>query len=246
MRWLWGELRARPEAFACLNDPGRVIGRYQLLRALHEKGVNDFNVHRVRDLDRVQFPAFVRYENLHRGNLSGLLRSRTELEDALAALLLGGEREEDLIVTEWLDYRSEDGYFWKYGAHICGEEILAKHLFISTQWMIKAKYSDRSLVGDKEQAFIDANEHVDQLRPVFELSGCDWARVDYSFWRGRLQVWEVNDNPEMGKKWKTDRGRRRAHAVFFPRFTAAINRLCAPIEPGADVEFPVPSAVALG
>jgi hypothetical protein len=92
-------------------------------------------------------------------------------------------------------------------------------------------------VGTEEYDFISANPHVDLLEPVFELSGCDWARVDYSFYRGRLQVWEVNDNPEMGKKWKHDLGRRRAHAVFFRRFESSIDRVTSQIEPGPPVEW---------
>src|SRR5690349_4831580 len=81
-RSLWSFLKSKPDCFACLNDPSRIIGRYRLLRALHEQGLNDFNVHRVNELDAVRFPAFVRYENLHRANLTGLVSSRDELEDA--------------------------------------------------------------------------------------------------------------------------------------------------------------------
>lgn len=241
-RWLWRELGSRPDCFARLNDPDKTQGRYSLLRTLHEKGINDFNVHLLSDLSAVRFPAFVRYENLHRANLTGLVRSRDELEDAVAAMLTRGERPEDLMVTEFVDYKSDDGLYRKWGAHICGTEILAKHVFVGRQWMLKKKYSVQSLVGGEEFEYISTNPHAKMLEPVFEASGCDWARVDYSFWRGRLQVWEVNDNPEMGSKWKYDVGRRKSHAVFFRRFETAIDRLCDPIEPGSDVEFSLPAS----
>ncbi len=236
-KWLWGELSARPSCFVCLNDPSRVIGRYRLLRLLHERGLNDFNVHRLSSLDSVVFPAFVRYENLHRGNLTGLLRSRSELEDAVASLLLSGEREEDLIVTEFLDYRSSDGYYWKWGAHVCGGRVLAKHLFVGSQWMMKMKQSQFRIAGAEERAYVSANPHVAMLEPVFETSGCSWARVDYSFYNGRMQIWEVNDNPEFGKKWKHDIGRRPAHAVFFRSLERALDEVSAGIESGDPVEF---------
>lgn len=229
---LWSFLSARPEAYACLNDPGRCIGRYELLRRLHESGANDFNVHRLSDLGGVRFPAFVRYESLHRANLTGLVGSQDELEDAVARLLLRGERAEDLIVTEWLDCRSEDGYYRKWGAHICGDAILAKHVFVGTQWMLKMKHSKRRLVGTEEYEHVLANPHVDLLRSAFETSGCDWARIDYGFYKGRMQVWEVNDNPELGKKWKHDLGRRRAHAVFYRRFEKAIDDVTARLVEG--------------
>jgi hypothetical protein len=231
---LWNGLSAHA---VCLNEPGRVIGRYQLLRALHERGVNDFNVHRLSDLGSVRFPCFVRYENLHRANLTGLVSSLSELEDAVARLLLVGEREEDLIVTEWLDYRSEDGLYRKWGAHICGDAVLAKHVFVGEQWMMKMKQSRIKYSRDEEFEYVTSNPHVELLRPVFELSGCDWARVDYSFYRGRLQVWEVNDNPEFGKKWKHDLGRRRTHAVFYRRLEAALDNVSARIEAGPDFQI---------
>ncbi len=236
-KWLWGELSFRPTCFACLNDPSRVIGRYRLLRQLHERGLNNFNVHRLCSLDSVVFPAFVRYENLHRANLTGLLRSRSELEDAVASLLLSGERQEDLIVTEFLDYRSLDGHYRKWGAHICGSHVLAKHVFVGTQWMMKMKQSRFRLAGAEERAYVTENPHASLLEPVFDAAGCDWARVDYSFYDGRMQVWEVNDNPEFGKKWKHDLGRRATHAVFYRRLEAAVDEVSAGIEEGDPVEI---------
>jgi hypothetical protein len=244
--WIWSELAARPAAFACLNDPSRVLHRFPFLRALHEQGLNDFNVHRLDDLGRVRFPAFVRYENLHRANLTGIVRTRDELEDAVAGLLLRGERADELIVTEFLDYRSEDGLYRKWGAHVCGSRVLAKHVFVGTDWMLKMKHSRRRLVGGEEREYVRANPHAATLEPVFELSGCTWARVDYSFWKGRMQVWEMNDNPEFGKKWKHDLGRRPAHAVFYRGLEAALEEVSAPLEPGEAVEIgPVPVGVVL-
>lgn len=235
--WLWDALAQRPDCFACLNDPHRVIGRYRLLRALHERGMNDFNVHLLSDVDRVRFPAFVRFESLHRANLTGLLQSRAELEDAVSRLLLRGEREEDLIVTEFLDYCSEDGHYRKWGAHIVGPRIIAKHVFVGDQWMMKMKQSRGSLARGEEREYVTSSPHVALLEPVFDLAGCTWARVDYSFWRGRMQVWEVNDNPEFGKKWKHDIGRRATHAVFFRRLESALDEVSSALEPGSPVEF---------
>jgi hypothetical protein len=240
-RWLWNRLSSQPSCFACLNDPSRVFGRYRLLRLLHERGVNDFNVCLLSELDRVRFPAFVRYEHLHRANLTGLLHSRGELEDALALLLLRGERASELIVTEWLDYRSDDGLYRKWGAHIVGSSVIAKHVMVGTQWMMKMKYSKIRLAGAEEREYVVENPHVALLEPVFDLSGCDWGRVDYSIYRGRMQVWEVNDNPEFGKKWKHDLGRRGTHAVFYRRLEAALDQVSSAVEAGLEVEFTIPS-----
>lgn len=243
-RWLWNRLSSQPNCFACLNDPSRVIGRYKLLRRLHEQGMNDFNVHLLSALGDVRFPAFVRYEHLHRANLTGLLHSRDELEDAVAALLLRGERATELIVTEWLDYRSDDGHYRKWGAHIVGSSVIAKHVMVGTQWMMKMKHSKIRLAGAEEREYVVANPHVAMLEPVFDLSGCDWARVDYSFYRGRMQVWEVNDNPEFGKKWKHDLGRRATHAVFYRRLESALDSVSAGIEAGDAATFEIPAGTA--
>ena len=246
-KWLWSRLSERPDAFAPLNKPGKVIGRFELLRRLHQVGANEFNVHRVLGLPRdVRLPAFVRYENLHRGNLTALLDTRSQLDDAIARLLAKGERAEDLIVTEFLDYKDDDGVYRKYGAHIVGERLVPKHLMAGRHWMLKMKTTERRCVGGDELRFVTESPHRALLEPVFAMSGHTWGRIDYSIYKGRLQVWEINDNPEMGTKWKRDLGRRPVHRVFFPQFERALDEVSGQIVQGDPLNLCISAREVLG
>ena len=57
-----------------LNHPTRSHCRYELLRALHQRGWNDFDVYRVSE-GRVpeRFPVFIRGEDDHGGAISSLI-----------------------------------------------------------------------------------------------------------------------------------------------------------------------------
>src|SRR5688572_7843135 len=50
-----------------LNDPAKVMSRFELLRALHRSGINPFNVHRADDDPRpARFPVILRRGFDHR------------------------------------------------------------------------------------------------------------------------------------------------------------------------------------
>ena len=87
-----------------LNDPARSLRRYDLLRMLHERGINEFTAHRLADVvpeealrgerprpkgrkRQVGFPAYIREENEHTKSLTPLLHSWEEIREAGARLL---------------------------------------------------------------------------------------------------------------------------------------------------------------
>src|SRR3954465_5925432 len=56
----WRQLAARPDAYRLLNDPTKVLRRFELLRALNAAGINQFTAHTLADAGAVRYPAFVR------------------------------------------------------------------------------------------------------------------------------------------------------------------------------------------
>ena len=61
--------------------------RYELLRHLHQRGVNDFDAYRLTEARKPKrFPVFIRGENDHNGPESRLIGSQTELDDSVDAL----------------------------------------------------------------------------------------------------------------------------------------------------------------
>src|SRR5579864_8457312 len=76
---------AADERCRVLNNPARVMTRYELLRNLREEGINDFDA--IRADERrwpARYPVFLRHEQDHGRPLStDLLHTREELEAAL-------------------------------------------------------------------------------------------------------------------------------------------------------------------
>ena len=187
---LWERLAEDPEAFHVFNHPLHSLRRYQLLRALHEHGINGFNAYRLDELPgSVRYPVFVRYENQHIGPSTGLLQDDAELQRALADLLNAGPRPVDLIVVEFLDTTSTD-------------------------WSVKREINDRALVGQEDLEFVKTNPHAEQVMEAFQIAGLTWGRIDYGVLDGRIQVWEINDNPKLGSSFfKKTMGRKLARRV---------------------------------
>lgn len=244
---LWDRLQQEPSGYLTFNHPVHSLRRYELLRALFEAKVNDFNVYRISELPTVlRYPVFVRYEDQHIGPSTGLLHDENELEGALAQLLIDGHDDTRLIVVEFQDVSCATGIFRKYGAFRLGDRVYTGHMMASTDWSVKREINDRTLVGQEDLEFVKTNPHADQVMAAFQVAGLTWGRIDYGIIDGRIQVWEINDNPKLGSSFfKKTMGRKLARRVS-RRIRAAIWReQLGRIVPGDALDFQIdPSAFA--
>jgi hypothetical protein len=197
--WLHARLSERLDAFRILNHPTRHVARFDLLRGLFEDGLNDFNVHRAHEIGQgVRFPVFLRYEDRHIGASTGLLRSQAEAEDALARMAAQGEEIDHVIAVEFSDTADHEGLYRKYGAFRVGGRIVPRHMFASEHWEVKIDTNTKSAFRRREEySYIRGNPHEREVMAVFERAGLEYGRIDYAVKDGRLQVWEINDNPQM-------------------------------------------------
>jgi hypothetical protein len=51
----------------------------------------------------------------------------------------------------------------------------------------------------EELEFVSQNPHHEQLLKIFELAGVEYGRIDYAIKDGRVQTWEINLNPTIGR-----------------------------------------------
>jgi hypothetical protein len=193
---LWEQLAASGRPVRLLNHPRRFVRRYDLLAMLHARGENSFRAYRITELNRPpQFPVFLRNEDDHSGSRTELLRTKRELDRALARLFLRGLPLRDLLVVEFCDTSDAAGIFRKYSAFCLGGRILPRHLIFSREWMLKTP----DLLGPErlreERDYLETNPHEARLREIFRLAQVDYGRMDYGVLGGRLQVWEINTNP---------------------------------------------------
>jgi hypothetical protein len=192
------ELRRRLLARGCrvLNDPERTLRRYDLIRVLRREGINDFTAYREHEaFDRGRFPVFVRREHDHAGARSDLLGGAHEVQDTIGKLRADDPKLSDLLVVEFCDTADAHGVYRKYAAFRVGDAIIARHLFLGHQWHLKeAELRDPASLQE-ECDYVTMNPHTDVLRPIFELAGVEYGRIDYAFDDGRIRVWEINTNP---------------------------------------------------
>jgi hypothetical protein len=201
-RLLWDAHAAGAPQAARLNDPGRVLLRYDLLTRLAAEGINRF---RVFPADApgaaMPYPVFVRERDRHNGPLTGLLRTPAELTRAVRALRFRGYRRGELMIVEFCDAVGADGLVRKYAAFKVGDRIIAGHMFASRQWFLKSGDNEATAATlGEELAYIEGNPHQDWVRRVFAIAAIDFGRIDYGIAGGVPQAWEINLNPTMGRR----------------------------------------------
>jgi len=193
--------RAAPHA-PRLNDPRRVLLRFQLLKMLHERGVNAYRVFRAADLTNIDtFPVFVRHMHDHSGPRTRLLETRGDVARALFALRLRGYRLRDLMIVEFCDTSSQDGLFRKFSAFKVGDSIIPSDVMVSHHWCVKSGRNEPTEERIREaMKYVDDNPHEEWLQRVCSIGGVDYGRVDFGVLDGVPQVWEINLNPTIGRE----------------------------------------------
>jgi hypothetical protein len=221
-----------------LNHPTRSMRRYELLRTLRERGINDYDVYRVAEARRpARFPVFLRGENDHRGSLTGLLDGPDQLARALDEQDCAGRARERLLVCEFRDTVGTDGLYRKFSAFRVGDRIVPRHLFFSRDWMLKRPDVVEAAQVDEELRYVRDNPHEQELRAIFTLARVEYGRVDYSLREGGLCVWEINTNPWI-MSFEDAGGPRRL--PIHEQFAAGIRAAFEALDADAETRGPVP------
>ena len=207
---------AEPRAMVS-NWPNRVLGRYALLRLLHELGLNSYGVWRLDEArPPTAFPVFIRREHDALGPETPLLHDEREYRAAVEALQNAGKGLTGRIAVQYRQAPDKAGIYRKYGAFNFRGTIVPQHLLLSRGWVVKRSSMDLSpeMAAEEERYVLD-NPHADQLRRVFELAQIDFGRVDYTIVDDRIEVFEINTNPTFPRFSGTPDGRerRRAHVL---------------------------------
>jgi len=185
-------LSADPARWKVLNEPRKVLLRHALMRDLHAAGINDFRAFRLSDLpDDLRYPLFLRGENDHDGAATDLLHDAGQLRSAQGRL----RNPEGMLAVEYLPYEREDGLFIKYSMMRIGEDLVPRHKFFSRHWVLKdPNLLDEPLMQEEDQ-YVNHPPHSQAIQDVFQRSGIDYGRIDYTVVNGRIQVFEINTNP---------------------------------------------------
>ena len=189
------------EGFRFLNDPRNTMQRLELLNKLHDAGRNDFRAFKADgDLTSLRFPVFLREESLHDGAISPLLNSEREIREAVGRALVQGHKLKNLLIVEFCNTADETGFFRKYAAFIVGKRVIPRSLNYGRGWMLKHSETEFTMpMIQEELEYVCTNPHKQPLEEIFELAQVGYGRIDYAIKDNRVQTWEINLHPTIGR-----------------------------------------------
>jgi hypothetical protein len=186
----------------CLNDPARTKTRVELLRALHNAGLNPFNVYRADEQPRpARFPVFIRFEMSHgRPRPSALLPDQEALNISLDTLRRNSTPLRGMMVIEYCGMPYSPNLWHKWSTFRVGDRISVDHIAVDDYWLVKygdwEKLTDEA-VADEHDA-VTSNRFAADLASIFDVAGIEFGRADHAFIEGRTVVYEINTNPGVG------------------------------------------------
>ncbi|HTJ93355.1 MAG TPA: hypothetical protein VL424_09640, partial [Pararobbsia sp.] len=165
------------------------------------------------------YPLLVRPAGTHGGLNFHKVRDARHLDTVL--------RQTDAshyYTTQYVDYRSADGYFRKYRFIFVGDEVLPYHLAVGDVWKVHhatTSMIDHPWMQHEEQAFLDNPcqvfnaEQCAALDAIRARIGLDYFGIDCGLDRsGRVVVFEVNACMLV-----------HGHNAAFPYKAQAVNRI---------------------
>jgi hypothetical protein len=190
------DVAASVEPARILNDPRRALRRFELLRELHARGVNPYQVYRAEEADEARLPAFLRVENEHEGPLTGLLRTELSVRRAVAKALREGADPDRLMVVEHVDV-AERGCFTRYAAYLAGGRPIPARIAFGRRWVTNYSGQNTPEQLEQQRRHLAENPHADEIAKVGRIARAEFGRVDYAVRDGRVCVWELNTNPSL-------------------------------------------------
>jgi hypothetical protein len=199
-----------------LNDPARSLRRYDLLRHLHERGINAFNAYPATEpAVRARLPAFLRYESLSIFDQPVLARDPEQYEAQLRGIKWRCGSLAGFIAIEFCDTVDSTGLYRKYGAFVVGDRIVPRHIFFSRNWHIKFADLAEPTMIEEELAYLHGNPHADALLECARLAGISYGRIDYGLLDRRPQIWEINTNAGLASSPQASAPARRPALLRF-------------------------------
>ncbi|MDX1519752.1 MAG: hypothetical protein R3318_06475 [Gammaproteobacteria bacterium] len=216
--------------YRALNDPARMMSRYELLRTLHVNGINDFNVYLVSERQvPARYPVFIRHVFDHDYVLTELLHSQAELEMALEKLHAQHEPDEGLMIIEYCAEPVAGTLFRKLSGFRIGDHVFFHHTMHEHSWQVKYGQvnSATTELYQEEYEMISKNAFEREIRQVFELANIEYGRVDFGLVNGKMQVYEINTNPTVIPPRDTHPNptRNKSMQLSWSRYTSAMQAI---------------------
>lgn len=214
-----------------LNDPRLSLSRFDLLRTLHNRGINEFNAYRLNESTVPRrFPIFLRAESGSYYQTPPFIRDMKTYEAVVHNIRRIQGSTTGAVVVEFCDVADGDKVYRKYGAFVVGDRVVPRHVFFSRNWLVKVADLTEPAMIEEELAYLEGNPHADALRECARLAHISYGRIDYGLLDGRPQFWEINTNADITRSREdTLPSRWPAHERFVAMFADAITELDSPV-----------------
>jgi glutathione synthase/RimK-type ligase-like ATP-grasp enzyme len=144
-----------------------------------------------------RLPLLVRVAGTHGGDDFDKCESWVEVAEFVSR-----SPEANYYLIEFVDYRSDDGFFRKYRVIFVDGEILPYHLAIHNDWKVhhfRTDMANHAWMREEEERFLEDIGHVfdathqDALRAIAMATGLDYGGIDCGIDRdGQIVVFEAN------------------------------------------------------
>ena len=131
--------------------------------------------------------------------MSELIENEEQLSAALEQSVRDGVPRSLSGIVEYSAEPVQPGLFRKLSVFRVADRLLGYTCVHDDQWIVK--YGKPGIASpelyDEEYEFVSTNPFAEALRPVFEIAGVDYGRVDFGLVGGRPQIYEINTNPDI-------------------------------------------------
>lgn len=184
--------------FLALNNPAKVKTRYGLLRMLHRKSLNDFDVYRLDEaVSPTRFPVFLRREFDHGIPLSGLIENQNDLDRHIEELIESGHPTSGILLVEYCAEPVARNTYRRYASFRVANKIMAHNCVHENNWLVKYGSAEAATEEMQVEAaeFVESNRYETEINKAFQIANIDYGRADFGICGGRVQVYEINTNP---------------------------------------------------
>jgi len=191
----------RQHGLLVLNDPARILSRYGLLRRLFLSGFNQFNAYRVEDGTRpTRWPVFLRTEGDHIIPRPELFETWEALQRGIGEAVDQGVPFSRLLIVEFAAQPVRPGHYRKFSCFRIGQASFAHWCVDDNQWIAKIGRRDITPpeLYDEELRIVRENPYGPAVAAAFDVAGIEYGRADFGLVNGKVQLYEINSNPEMG------------------------------------------------
>ena len=185
-----------------LNKPLWILGCSRNTVSQQLQDIPNLLVPNVRRHDRIQvmnspYPMTIRPIDTHCGKGLMKINSRVELND-----YLGNAEADEFFVSEYIDYRSNDGLFRKLRIALIDGQPYICHLAISENWVVhytssgmldseEKRAEEAEMMASFDQDFAERHRLV--LKAIAEKLGLDYVILDCGETQdGRLLLFEAD------------------------------------------------------